>query len=139
MAARRRGRSSARGRVRRSGPVTVELVGMDELRQKLQELGPNVKLACFRALKESAAAVVDHTKAAVRKDTGNLQESVKARFRNNELRAEIGWWDRDDNYAIYHELGTRRFPPKPSLGPALEAERNKIGGRIAAEIRKELS
>ncbi|MFE3495260.1 HK97-gp10 family putative phage morphogenesis protein [Streptomyces sp. NPDC059175] len=139
MAARRRGRRSARGRVRSSGPVTVELVGMDELRQKLQELGPNVKLACFRALKDSAAAVVDHTKTAVRKDTGNLQESVKARFRNNELRAEIGWWDQDDGYAVFHELGTRRFSAKPALGPALEAERNKIGERIAAEIRRELS
>ncbi|GFH38915.1 HK97-gp10 family putative phage morphogenesis protein [Streptomyces pacificus] len=139
MAARRGRRSSARGRVRRSGPVTVELVGMDELRQRLQELGPDVQSACVRALKESAAAVVDHTKAAVRKDTGNLQQSVRARFRNNGLRAEIGWWDRDDDYAVYHELGTRRFPPKPALGPALEVERNKIGGRIAAEIRKELS
>ena len=111
---------------------------MDALRDRLEELKTDIRAAAFRALKESAEAVVADTKQAVRVDSGNLKEGVNARYRNNELRAEIGWWQDDDKYAIYHELGTRRIPAKPALGPALEAERNKIGDRIAAEVKKVL-
>lgn len=134
----RRGRRGGRGGGSRSGPIRVEIVGMEALRERLEELKTDIRAAAFRALKESAEAVVADTKQAVRVDSGNLKEGVNARYRNNELRAEIGWWQDDDKYAIYHEVGTRRIPAKPALGPALEAERNKIGDRIAAEVKKVL-
>ena len=133
--ARRGGRS---GRGGGSSPITVEIVGLDRLRSQLGDLPPEIRAACFKALKESAEAVVADTKQNVRVDSRNLQESVKARYENNRLRAEVGWWDDDDGYATYQEHGTRKFPAKPALGPALEAERNKIGGRIAGEVRRVL-
>lgn len=129
----RSGRASPRGSGRSSG-ITVTIEGLPELRQKLEQMPIEVKLACFRALKESADAIIEGTKGRVKVDTGNLRGSVKARFENNRLRAEIGWWDRDDDYAVWQEFGTRRMPARPSLGPALEEEKRHLPGRLKREI-----
>ncbi|MEU3161407.1 HK97-gp10 family putative phage morphogenesis protein [Streptomyces griseoincarnatus] len=139
MARRRRGggRRHPRAGARSSG-ITVTIEGLPELRRRLEEMPAQLRLACFRALKESAGAVVDGTKGRVKVDTRNLHGSVKARFENNRVRAEIGWWDRDDRYAIWQEFGTRRMPANPSLGPALEEEKRHLPDRIKREIRKEL-
>ncbi|MFI2367302.1 HK97-gp10 family putative phage morphogenesis protein [Streptomyces sp. NPDC018833] len=137
MAPRRGGRGGG-GSVRRQGPVTVSIEGLDRLADQLEELETSIRHACFRAVKEASEAVVADVKAKVRVDSHNLQNSVKARYRNNEVLAEVGWWDADDQYAIYHEFGTKKMPANPSLGPALEQERTKIGDRIKAEVKKVL-
>ena len=134
MAARRRGGSRGRGRGGRGGAITVEVVGTDRLRSQLNDLRTEIRQAAFEALKEGAQAVVDDTKAKVARDTGNLAESVNARYRNEQLLAEIGWWDLDDLYAHWQEVGTRRRPANPALVPALEAERAKIGDRINSKV-----
>lgn len=126
------------GAVRRQGPIQVDIVGLDRLAGQLQELETSIRHACFKALKESAEAVVSDVKGTVKVDSHNLQNSVKARYQNNKLRAEVGWWDADDGYAVYQEFGTKRMPANPSLGPALEQERNRIGDRVKTEVRRVL-
>ena len=120
------------------GPVTVSVEGLDRLADRLQELETDIRAACFKAVRESAEAVIADTQQNVRVDSHNLQRSVRARYRNNEVLAEVGWWDADDQYAIYHEFGTKKMPANPSLGPALEQERNKIADRIRREVGKVL-
>lgn len=132
MAARRRGGRGGRGGG--SSSITVEVVGTDRLRSQLNDLRTDIRQAAFLALKEGAQAVVDDTKQKVARDTGNLQQSADARYHNSQLLAEIGWWDLEDRYAYWQELGTRRRPANPSLVPALEAERAKIGDRINSKI-----
>lgn len=134
----RRGRRGGR-RGGGGGAIRVEIQGLDALRARLEELAPTIRAAAFKALKESAEAVRSEAAANVRVDTHNLQRSAKARFENNRLRAEIGWWDSDDLYAALLEHGTRRIPARPVLGPALEAERTKISARIQAEVRRAMS
>lgn len=133
----RGGRGSPRGGARSSG-ITVTIEGLPELRQALEQLPTEVKAACHRALRESAGAIIDGVKGRVKVDTRNLHGSVKARYENNRVRAEIGWWDRDDRYAVWQEFGTRKMPANPSLGPALEEEKRYLPDRIKREIRKEL-
>jgi len=130
-ARRRRGRG---GRGGRSSSITVEVVGTGRLREQLADLRTDIRQAAFLALKEGAQAVVDDTKSKVARDTGNLRDSVNARYHNNQLLAEIGWWDLDDRYAYWQEFGTRRRPANPALVPALEAERAKIGDRINSKV-----
>ncbi|WP_055693008.1 HK97-gp10 family putative phage morphogenesis protein [Streptomyces prasinopilosus] len=129
------GRRHPRGGGRSSG-ITVTIHGLPELRRRLEQLPTEVRAACFRALKESAGAIVDGTKGRVKVDSANLQGSVKARYENSKLRAEIGWWDRDDRYAIWQEFGTRKMPANPSLGPSLEEEKRRLPERLKREIRK---
>ncbi|MFF0426908.1 HK97-gp10 family putative phage morphogenesis protein [Streptomyces sp. NPDC004520] len=126
------------GTVRGQGPVTIEVEGLERVTDRIEDLPAEVRQALFKALRESAEAVIAEVKGKVKVDSRNLQGSVKARYENNRLRAEVGWWDADDGYAIYQEFGTKRMPANPSLGPALEQERNRIGDRVKAEVRKVL-
>lgn len=135
----RRGRRGGRGGGTRRSGITVSIEGLDALRDQLADLTPTIRAACFKALKDSAEAVRSDASAGVRVKSGNLRGSAKARFHNNQLLAEIGWWDPDDFYAILHEHGTRRIPAQPALGPAIESERTKIDARIKAEVRRALS
>lgn len=120
----------------RRSNVTIE--GLDQLKDRLAELAPTIRAACFRALKQAAEEVVKTTERTVAVDTGNLQKSVRARYRNNQLYAEIGYWDRDDDYAALQEFGSRRRTAHPTLGPALEQERAHLPDRIKSEVRKDL-
>ncbi|MGI5443391.1 HK97-gp10 family putative phage morphogenesis protein [Streptomyces shenzhenensis] len=114
----------------------MSIEGLPELRRRLEELPAEVRAACFRALRSSVGAVVDGAKGNVKVDTGNLRSGVKARFENSRLRAEVGWWDRDDSYAVWQEFGTRRMLARPALGPALEEEKQHLPDRIKAEVRR---
>ncbi|MFJ3597900.1 HK97-gp10 family putative phage morphogenesis protein [Streptomyces sp. NPDC090126] len=116
----------------------MQIEGLDALRDQLADLTPTIRAAGFKALKDSAEAIRADAARGVRVDSGNLRNSAKARFYNSQLRAEIGWWDRDDFYAILHEFGTRKIPARPALGPAIEAERTRIAARIQAEVRRAL-
>lgn len=118
------------------GPIQVDIEGLETLHNQLGQLTLEIRAAAFKALKESAEAVRSEAASNVRVDSGNLKESTKARFENNNLRAEVGWWDADDLYASLHEHGTRRIPANPVLGTALAGERAKIGDRIKAEVRR---
>lgn len=120
----------------RSGGMQVNIEGLETLHNQLGELTLEIRMAAFKALKESAEAVRSEAARNVRVDSGNLKESAKARFENNRLRAEVGWWDADDMYAALHEHGTRRIPANPVLGTALTQERARIGERIKAEVRR---
>ncbi|MEU1219225.1 HK97-gp10 family putative phage morphogenesis protein [Streptomyces microflavus] len=135
----RRGRGRGRGGGTRSSGITVSIEGLDALRDQLADLTPTIRAAGFKALQDSAEAIRSDASGGVRVDSGNLQRSAKARFHNSRLRAEIGWWDTDDRYVIFHEFGTRKIPARPVLGPAIEAERTKIAARIQAEVRRALS
>ncbi|MEU6944293.1 HK97-gp10 family putative phage morphogenesis protein [Streptomyces sp. NPDC046316] len=134
----RRGGRSRGGSVRRQGPVTISIEGLDRLTAQIEDLPPEIRQACFKALRESAEAVIAEVKGKVKVDSRNLQTSVKARYQNTKLRAEVGWWDQDDGYSVYQEFGTKKMPANPSLGPALEMERNRIGDRVKTEVRKVL-
>lgn len=114
----------------------MQVEGLDALRTELGDLPAEVRAACFRALKEIAGTIVNDVQHNVRVDTGNLKRDVKARFHNNKLVAEIGWWQDDNEYAKSQELGTRRVPANPTLLPALEREKPHIAARIRDEIRR---
>lgn len=124
-----------RGR-RSRNPVRVKIHGLDRLQRQLDALPADIRQACHRALRESAEAIVTSVQTNVRKDTRKLAEGIGARYENNRLRADVGWWLPEHSYAKYPELGTRRRPAQPSLLPAAEAERRKLGDRVAAEINK---
>lgn len=129
----------ARRRGRGRGGVTVQVRGTEALRRRLEALPDDIKAGLRRAVRESAEAVRDGTAQGVRVDTGNLRESVDARYADDGLRAEVGWVGRDDDYAHHHEFGTSAIPAQPALGPAAEQERARIVQRVRNEVRRSLS
>ncbi|MEV8151346.1 HK97-gp10 family putative phage morphogenesis protein [Streptomyces fradiae] len=126
-------------RRRRGRIVRVNVRGLEQLRDQIEDLDPALRAAAVRAVRGAAEAVADGTREGVRVDSGNLRDSVAARYRDDGTRAQVGWWDRDDHYAVHNELGTSSMPAQPALGPAVEAERARIRARVRAEVRRELS
>lgn len=122
----------------RRSAVTVEISGTQRLNRRLEDLPDEIRQALVRVVRESAEAVRDDTKANVRVDTGNLRDSVGITYEEDGLVAEVGWKDRADFYAAFHEHGTRRFPAQPALAPALEKERRNHRRRLTAELREVL-
>ncbi|MFC8176528.1 HK97-gp10 family putative phage morphogenesis protein [Streptomyces sp. NPDC057325] len=128
MARRRGGRSPAR----------VRLQGLERMRRDLDGLAAVVMEGSLAAVEASAEAVQAGTRARVRVRTGNLRDHVGIYYARGGLSAKVGWKDRADWYATQHELGTRRIPAQPALGPAIEEERTKFEDRLRAEITRRL-
>lgn len=120
----------------RGGRLTVRITGIDRLRVALEQLPDDIKDELRRAVRESAEAVVEETRRTVPVGaTGNLRDHVAAHPEDDGLRMTVGWIDAEDYYARFVEFGTRRMPARPSLGPALEAERGRYRARLSAAVR----
>ncbi|MFI6334131.1 HK97-gp10 family putative phage morphogenesis protein [Streptomyces sp. NPDC050535] len=114
----------------------VQVIGLDRLERRLAHLVPQLTEAAQEAVKESGAAMVSDVQRNVRRDTGNLQSSVKDTYEKDGLQTSVGWRDQDDLYVAFHERGTRRIPANPTLVPALEREARELVGKLRAEVRR---
>ncbi|MCY0919605.1 MULTISPECIES: HK97-gp10 family putative phage morphogenesis protein [unclassified Streptomyces] len=119
-------------------PVRVQIQGAARLRVELDQLDDTVIAALKKGVREAAEAVRDDTKMNVPRDTGHLHDHVDIRYEDDGLTAEIGWFDEASYYAKFWEHGTRRRPARPSLGPALEAERHRYRARLTEEVKRVL-
>lgn len=134
MASRRRRHPRASGG--RSG-ISVSVEGADRLQRQLEELSGELYEAVDTAIQEAADAIAEDTRRRVQVDTGNLKRSVAVRTDTGPvIRADIGWFDRSDDYAVWQEFGTRSMPARPALGPAANAEKRNIPARIQAAVRR---
>lgn len=114
--------------------VTIE--GLAELRQRLDELGEQIRQGAEKAIKESAEAVRDDAQQQVRVDTGALKRGLKTYVRKAKLEADVGWRDPELYYAKFQEFGTTRISPNPALTAAAEAERRRLPGRVTEDVRR---
>lgn len=126
---------------RSRGRVRVRISGMSRLRSRLEDLPEELIDACKTAIKESAEAVRAETARTVPvdasgRDNHHLKDHVAVRYEDDGLTAEVGWFDPASYYAAFLEHGTRRAPARPSLHPALEAEKARLRGRISDEVRR---
>ncbi|MFC8012206.1 HK97-gp10 family putative phage morphogenesis protein [Streptomyces cinereoruber] len=118
--------------------MTVEILGADRLRARLEDLGENIIGALQKAVKESAEAVKADTQRDVAKNTRNLHDKVDIKYKDDDLTAVVGWHNDSEYYARFLEYGTRRAPARPALRPALEAERGRYKARLTDEVRRAL-
>ncbi|MFD9064185.1 HK97-gp10 family putative phage morphogenesis protein [Kitasatospora purpeofusca] len=131
-----RGRRPAGGGSR-SG-LTVQVHGLEQLVKQLEAMPDQVQAALRRVVEESAEDVRREALLNVRKNTGTLQRTLDIRYSHNNLRAEVGWFNRDSFYAAFQEFGTKSIPARPALGPAIEGERNRIRERVVTELNEQL-
>jgi HK97 gp10 family phage protein len=125
------------------GRAHVTITGLARLRQRLEDLPDDIKQALAKGVKESAESVRDDVKRNVPvdqsgRDTHHLKDTVDIRYRDQDLVADVGWFDQEDFYAFFLERGTRRQEAQPSLHPALERERGRYQARLTEEVRRVL-
>lgn len=121
----------------------VTITGLARLRGRLEDLPEEIKEALVKAVRESAEAVRDDTARTVPvdesgRDDHHLKDTVDIRYEEDDLVADVGWFNQEDFYAFFVERGTRRQPAQPSLHPALERERGQYTARLTAEVRRAL-
>ena len=122
----------------------IELTGVDEILNKLQQMGINISRLENKALKNAAEPVLEDAKANVPVRTGKLKKGLKiTNVKKKEgVKYILVGVDRGDNSEIFYgkfvEFGTSKMPAKPFLQPAYEKNKDNIQKTIANTLKEGL-
>ncbi len=122
----------------------IELEGMQELLDNLQQLGQKATRIENQALIKAAEPILTDAVQNAPEKTGKGKRGLKIsrpRKQGEEKYVLVGI-DRGDIseifYMKFHEFGTSKMKARPFLGPAYEKNRNKAVEIIRDEIRRGL-
>lgn len=124
----------------------IELTGVDEILNKLQQIGTNISRLENKALKNAAEPVLEDAKAtnAFNDRTGKLRKGLKISNikKLDGIKYVLVGVDKSDNSKIYYgkflEFGTSKMPAKPFLQPAYEKNKDTIEKTIAETLKEGL-
>ena len=124
----------------------IELTGVDEILNKLQQIATNISRLENKALKNAAEPVLEDAKAtnAFNDKSGRLRKGLKiSNIKNKEgMKYVLVGVDKSDNSKIYYgkflEFGTSKMPAKPFLQPAYEKNKDNIQKTIAETLKEGL-
>lgn len=124
----------------------VELEGVDEILNKLQQMGINISRLENKALKNAAEPVLADARATNAFDdrSGNLREGLKiSNVKNKEgTKYILVGVDKGDNSKVFYgkflEFGTSKMPARPFLQPAYEKNKDNIKRTIAETLKEGL-
>lgn len=125
--------------------ANIELRGVDEILNKLQQIGANIGKLENKALKNAAEPVLKDAKAtnAFKDRSGKLRKGLKITSvkKKEGTKYILVGVDRGDNSEVFYgkfvEFGTSKMPARPFLQPAYEKNKQNIK-RIIAETLKEI-
>lgn len=124
--------------------ANIELTGVDEILNKLQQIGTNISKLENKALKNAAEPVLEDAKVtnAFNDRSGKLRKGLKITNvkKKDGMKYILVGVDRGDNSEVFYgkfiEFGTSKMPARPFLQPAYEKNKQNIK-RIIAETLKE--
>lgn len=124
----------------------IELEGVDEILNKLQQIGNNISRLENKALKNAAQPVLDDAKSSnsFNDRSGNLRKGLKiSNIKNKEgVKYVLVGVDKSDNSKIYYgkflEFGTSKMSARPFMQPAYEKNKDNIQKNIAETLKEGL-
>ena len=124
----------------------IELEGVDEILNKLQQIGNNIIRLENKALKNAAQPVLDDAKSSnsFNDRSGNLRKGLKiSNIKNKEgVKYILVGVDKSDDSKIYYgkflEFGTSKMSAKPFMQPAYEKNKDTIQKTIAETLKEGL-
>ena len=122
----------------------IELTGVDEILNKLQQMGANISRLENKALRNAAEPVLEDAKANVPVRTGKLKKGLKiTNVKKKEgVKYILVGVDRGDNSEIFYskfiEFGTSKMSARPFLQPAYEKNKDNIQKTIANTLKEGL-
>lgn len=124
----------------------IELTGVDEILNKLQQIGTNISRLENKALKNAAEPVLEDAKVtnAFNDRSGRLRKGLKiSNIKNKEgMKYVLVGVDRSDNSKIFYgkflEFGTSKISARPFLQPAYEKNKDNIQQTIAKTLKEGL-
>ena len=124
--------------------ANIELTGVDEILNRLQQIGANVGKLENKALKNAAEPVLEDAKVNVPVRTGKLKKGLKiTNIKKKEgIKYILVGVDKGDNseafYGKFVEFGTSKRVAHPFLQPAYEKNKNTIKEIIAETLKEGL-
>jgi HK97 gp10 family phage protein len=130
-------------------PVRSQIVGVSELRRKLERAGDDAFKAVVEGLQLGAQVIVGAAKQNIRDkhiiDTGNLLNSVQSWPPEYTLGGQGGGKTQASvdigtpvEYGVYHEFGTSRMGARPWLRPAFDENVDKARAVVTLSLLKRL-
>ena len=122
----------------------IELSGVDEILNRLQQIGANVSRLENQALRNAAEPVLEDAKANAPVRTGKLKEGLKiSSIKTKEgMKYVLVGVDKSDNSKIFYgkfvEFGTTKMSARPFLGPAYEKNKREIVETIKDTLKEGL-
>ena len=122
----------------------IELEGMQELLDNLQQLGQKAARIENQALIKAAEPILADAVQNAPEKTGRGKRglTISRPRKQGEGRYVLVGLDRGDIseifYMKFHEFGTSKMKARPFLGPAYEKNKNKAVEIIRNELRREL-
>lgn len=126
--------------------ANIELTGVDEILNRLQQIGANLGKLENKALKNAAEPVLDDAKAtnAFKNRNGKLRKGLKITNvkKKDGMKYILVGVDRGDNSEVFYgkfiEFGTSKMPARPFLQPAYEKNKDNIKRTIAETLKEGL-
>ena len=122
----------------------IEISGVDEILNRLQQIGANVSRFENQALGNAAEPVLEDAKANAPVRTGKLKEGLKiSSIKTKEgMKYVLVGVDKSDNSKIFYgkfvEFGTTKMSARPFLGPAYEKNKREIVETIKDTLKEGL-
>lgn len=124
----------------------IELIGVDEILNKLQQIGTNISRLENKALKNAAEPVLEDARAtnAFNDKSGKLRKGLKiSNIKKKEgVKYVLVGVDKSDNSKIFYgkflEFGTSKMAARPFLQPAYEKNKDNIQQAIAETLKEGL-
>lgn len=122
----------------------MELTGLDQLRQMLDEMGKVGNRVGNKALREAAQPILEEARRNAPMDTGKGREGLsvgRPRMKGDTRSILIGIQEDDMSeifYMKFHEFGTSKMIARPFLAPAFEEKKDEARRILAQAIRRGL-
>lgn len=124
----------------------IELTGVDEILNKLQQIGTNISRLENKALKNAAEPVLEDARAtnAFNDKSGKLRKGLKiSNIKKKEgVKYVLVGVDKSDNSKIFYgkflEFGTSKMAARPFLQPAYEKNKDNIQQTIGETLKEGL-
>jgi HK97 gp10 family phage protein len=124
----------------------IELKGVDEILDKLNQMGANITRLENKALKNAAEPVLEDAKVtnAFNDRSGRLRKGLKISSvkKKEGVKYILVGVDKSDNSKIFYgkflEFGTSKISARPFLQPAYEKNKEEIQKTIAETLKEGL-
>ncbi|WP_338433274.1 HK97-gp10 family putative phage morphogenesis protein [Clostridium tyrobutyricum] len=124
----------------------IELKGVDQILDKLNQMGANITRLENKALKNAAEPVLEDAKVtnAFNDRSGRLRKGLKISSvkKKEGVKYILVGVDKSDNSKIFYgkflEFGTSKISARPFLQPAYEKNKEEIQKTIAETLKEGL-
>nr|WP_034438551.1 HK97-gp10 family putative phage morphogenesis protein [Clostridium ihumii] len=125
--------------------ANMELEGIGDLIEKIEEMGKQGVKAENRALKKAGQIILEEARINTPKKTGKLKKGLKLsgiREKGTSKYVLVGI-QKGDNSSIFYgkflEFGTSKMPAKPFMSPAYESKKKEAQEVIKLELKSALN